>query len=119
MTDPLLPLLEQLAAHHLPSSSAPPVAQRGDGSDRQIYRFSMGNGRSWVGVTNPAQDENQAFLAMSRHFRKQGIPVPEIYAEDPQQLVYLLEDLGDQTLADWLMDLDPVSYTHLRAHETG
>ena len=107
MTDPLLPLLEQLAAHHLPSSSAPPVALRGDGSDRQIYRFSMGNGRSWVGVTNPAQDENQAFLAMSRHFRKQGIPVPEIYAEDPQQLVYLLEDLGDQTLADWLMDLDP------------
>ncbi|MGB0295296.1 MAG: aminoglycoside phosphotransferase family protein [bacterium] len=107
MTDPLLPLLEQLAAHHLPSSSAPPVALRGDGSDRQIYRFSMGNGRSWVGVTNPAQDENRAFLAMSRHFRKQGIPVPEIYAEDPQQLVYLLEDLGDQTLADWLMDLDP------------
>ena len=107
MTDPLLPLLEQLAAHHLPSLSAPPIALRGDGSDRQIYRFSTGNSRSWVGVTNPAQDENQAFLAMSRHFRKQGIPVPEIYAADPQQLVYLLEDLGDQTLADWLMDLDP------------
>ena len=56
--------------------------------------------------TNPAQDENQAFLAMSRHFRKQGIPVPEIRGRS-QQLVYLLEDLGDQTLADWLMDLDP------------
>ena len=107
MTDLLLPLLEQLAAHHLPALSTPPVALRGDGSDRQIYRFSVGNGLSWVGVTNPAQDENRAFLAMSHHFREQGIPVPEIYAEDPQQLVYLLEDLGNQTLADWLTDLDP------------
>jgi aminoglycoside/choline kinase family phosphotransferase len=107
MTDPLLPLLEQLVARHLPALFAPPVALRGDGSDRQIYRFLGDNGFSWVGVTNPAQEENRAFLEMSRHFRQQGIPVPEIYAEDRQQLVYLLEDLGDQTLADWLMDLDP------------
>jgi len=61
------------------------------------------------GLVLPIQPrtKTELFLTMSRHFRKQGLPVPEIYAEDRQQLVYLLEDLGDQTLADWLTNLDP------------
>jgi aminoglycoside/choline kinase family phosphotransferase len=42
------------------------------------------------------------FLEFSRHFRRHGLPVPEIYAEDLSQGAYLEEDLGDTTLFEFL-----------------
>ena len=38
------------------------------------------------------------FLEFSKHFRKHGLPVPEIYAEDLDHGAYLEEDFGDTTL---------------------
>jgi aminoglycoside/choline kinase family phosphotransferase len=117
MTDPLLPHLQHLAEAYTGTTLAPAVSLRGDGSDRKIYRFTH-EGQSWVGVTNPATDENAAFLEMSRHFRGKGLPVPEIYAEDRPHDCYLLEDLGDVTLADQLLAWDPAvadEARHIRA----
>ncbi len=48
------------------------------------------------------REENIAFLEFSRHFRRHGLPVPEIYAEDLAQGAYLEEDLGDTTLFEFL-----------------
>ncbi len=48
------------------------------------------------------REENVAFLEFSRHFRRHGLPVPEIYAEDLDHGAYLEEDLGDTTLFDFL-----------------
>ena len=48
------------------------------------------------------REENVAFLEFSRHFRRHGLPVPEIYAEDLSQGAYLEEDLGDTTLFEFL-----------------
>jgi aminoglycoside/choline kinase family phosphotransferase len=48
------------------------------------------------------REENVAFLAFSRHFRRHGLPVPEIYAEDLDHNAYLEEDLGDTTLFEFL-----------------
>ena len=70
---------------------------KSDGSGRKYWRLSSG-GRTAIGVHGPDLDENRAFLAFSRHFRAAGLAVPEIYAEDPAQGVYLQEDLGDVTL---------------------
>jgi aminoglycoside/choline kinase family phosphotransferase len=53
---------------------------------------------------NPDARENRAFLEFSRHFRAAGLPVPEIYAEDLDQGIYLEEDLGDTTLFQLLSD---------------
>ena len=50
----------------------------------------------------PVREENVAFLEFSRHFRRKGLPVPEIYAEDLSQGAYLEEDLGDTTLFEFL-----------------
>ncbi len=50
----------------------------------------------------PVREENLAFLEFSRHFRRHGLPVPEIYAEDLASGAYLEEDLGDTTLFDFL-----------------
>ncbi len=48
------------------------------------------------------REENVAFLEFSRHFRRHGLPVPEIYGDDLSQGAYLEQDLGDTTLFDFL-----------------
>jgi aminoglycoside/choline kinase family phosphotransferase len=48
------------------------------------------------------REENIAFIEFSRHFRRHGLPVPEIYAEDLSQGAYLEEDFGDTTLFEFL-----------------
>ena len=60
------------------------------------------DGTKVIGAENADLDENKAFIAFSRHFRATGLPVPEIYAEDPAQGLYLEEDLGDTTLFELL-----------------
>ena len=39
-----------------------------------------------------------------RHFRKHGLPVPEIYAEDARTGAYLEEDLGNTTLFEFVSE---------------
>jgi len=67
------------------------------GSDRKIFRITNGT-RTLIGIYNADRAENLAFLSFSKHFRKWGLPVPEIYAEDVERGIYLEEDLGDTTL---------------------
>jgi len=74
---------------------------RADGSNRKIYRLS-GGGKTAIGVLNADVKENRAFIEFSRHFRKEAIPVPEIYGQDPSGTAYLEEDLGDTTLFQFL-----------------
>jgi aminoglycoside/choline kinase family phosphotransferase len=71
------------------------------GSGRKIIRLSRGN-QSAIGILYGVREENVAFLAFSRHFRRHGLPVPEIYGEDLDHGAYLEEDLGDTTLFDFL-----------------
>jgi aminoglycoside/choline kinase family phosphotransferase len=94
--------LAELFARHF---GAPPVKigeLRADGSDRELFRLTAGDGRTAIGVDHRDRDENAAFIGFSRHFRAAGLPVPEIYAEDLSAGVYLEEDLGDTTLFDLL-----------------
>jgi aminoglycoside/choline kinase family phosphotransferase len=55
-----------------------------------------------IGIVYPVEAENVAFLEFSRHFRRHGLPVPEIYIQDLSENAYLEEDLGDVTLYDFL-----------------
>ena len=57
---------------------------------------------SAIGILYDVREENVAFLEFSRHFRKHGLPVPQIYAEDLSNGAYLEEDLGDTTLFEFL-----------------
>ncbi|MDD2772963.1 MAG: RNase adapter RapZ [Elusimicrobiales bacterium] len=84
-----------------PASAA---ALPGDGSDRKLFRLA-GAGRSVIGAVNADAKENAAFISFSRHFRKCGLPVPEIYAEDLQKGIYLEEDLGYANLFQLLTKL--------------
>ena len=70
-------------------------------SGRKIFRVSNQQHRA-IGILYGVRDENIAFLEFSRHFRRHGLPVPEIYAEDLDNGAYLEEDLGDTTLFEFL-----------------
>jgi aminoglycoside/choline kinase family phosphotransferase len=67
------------------------------GSYRQYFRI-IGKEKYAVGVFNPDTNENRAFVAFTKHFNKNGLNVPKIYAQDLRKNIYLLEDLGDTTL---------------------
>ena len=71
------------------------------GSGRKIIRLASGQ-VSAIGILYGVREENAAFLAFSRHFRRHGLPVPEIYAEDLEHGAYLEEDFGDTTLFEFL-----------------
>ncbi len=67
------------------------------GSNRRYFRISY-QGGSIIGVFNDDRKENEAFLSFTKHFLRQGIAVPKILAEDIANNIYLLSDLGDETL---------------------
>jgi aminoglycoside/choline kinase family phosphotransferase len=67
------------------------------GSDRRYFRIH-GATKSAVGAYNADFKENKAFIRFTQHFWKKGLPVPEIYAENLSNGVYLQTDLGDTQL---------------------
>src|SRR5260370_83794 len=71
------------------------------GSGRKIIRLANAKDCA-IGILYSVREENAAFLAFSKHFRRHGLPVPEIYAEDLAHGAYLEEDLGDTTLFELL-----------------
>jgi aminoglycoside/choline kinase family phosphotransferase len=96
-------VLKQLFEQHyqLPAEDVRPLQGQLGASGRAIFRLTGGK-FSAIGILYPVREENVAFLEFSRHFRRHGLPVPEIYAEDLSQNAYLEEDLGDTTLFEFL-----------------
>src|SRR6202521_3522218 len=86
---------------HSPVERVQPLQGQLGGSGRTIIRLA-GNKLSAIGILYDVREENAAFLEFSRHFRRLGLPVPEIYAEDLSHGAYLEEDLGDTTLFEFL-----------------
>jgi aminoglycoside/choline kinase family phosphotransferase len=97
--DILKKLFEQ--RFRFPVEQIEPVQGELGGSGRRIIRLT-GKGKSAIGILYGVREENVAFLEFSRHFRKHGLPVPEIYGEDLEHGAYLEEDLGDTSLFELL-----------------
>src|SRR5215471_12988195 len=96
-------ILRKLFEHHFhfPVEQIEPVQGELGGSGRRIMRLT-GRGKSAIGILYGVREENVAFLEFSRHFRKHGLPVPEIYGEDLEHGAYLEEDLEDTSLFELL-----------------
>ena len=97
--DVLKKLFEQY--FHSPAERVQPLQGQLGGSGRNIIRLSNAT-QSAIGILYPVREENAAFLEFSRHFRKHGLPVPEIYAEALREDAYLEQDFGDTTLFEFL-----------------
>jgi aminoglycoside/choline kinase family phosphotransferase len=97
--DVLKKLFEQ--HFHAPPERIQPLQGDLGGSGRKIIRLSTEK-VSAIGILYGVREENVAFLEFSKHFRRHGLPVPEIYAVDLSHGAYLQEDLGDTTLFEFL-----------------
>jgi aminoglycoside/choline kinase family phosphotransferase len=86
---------------HAPVQDVQPLQGHLGGSGRQIIRLANETNRA-IGILYGVREENVAFLEFSKHFRKHGLPVPEIYGEDLEHGAYLEEDLGNTTLYEFL-----------------
>jgi len=71
------------------------------GSYREYCRLTNSH-RTVIGAFNSDVKENTAFLSFTNHFKKNELPVPEVYAISSDLKKYLLEDLGNITLFDFL-----------------
>jgi aminoglycoside/choline kinase family phosphotransferase len=96
-------VLKQLYEQHFhsPADRIVPLQGQLGGSGRTIVRL-VGIAGTAIGIVYPVREENVAFLEFSRHFKKHGLPVPAIYAEDLARNAYIEEDLGDVTLFEFL-----------------
>jgi aminoglycoside/choline kinase family phosphotransferase len=98
-----LDVLKKLFEQHFygPPETVVPLQGELGGSGRKIIRLANQKNTA-IGILYGVHEENAAFLEFSKHFRRHGLPVPEIYAEDLSHGAYLEEDFGDTTLFEFL-----------------
>ncbi len=72
----------------------------GAGSNREYYRMTDENGKTYIGCVGTSKDENHAFLSLAKHFTKRRLPVPKVLAESEDELRYIQNDLGSLSLYD-------------------
>ena len=86
------------------SGSGEAVAQttplRVEASHRSFYRLRTQRRTVVLMVSPPALERNEQFITLARLFHDQGLPVPEIIAENISQGWFLLTDLGNTHLED-------------------
>jgi N-acetylmuramate 1-kinase len=71
----------------------------GDASFRKYYRVERGKDRVVLMDAPPPMENVRPFLTIARHLTRLGLSAPRILAEDVEQGLLLLEDLGDGTYA--------------------
>jgi len=91
--------INSLYEQHFGMQPASVEALSGSASSRQYFRLST-DGKSTIGVVGDNQRENHAFLALDASMRRAGIRVPEVLAVSDDEMCYLQEDLGVETLYD-------------------
>ena len=72
-----------------------PIAE--SGSARKYFRIITGD-KSLIGTYSSNIEENEAFLAFSKHFHDLGLNVPEVFAVNKEKTCYLQSDFGDDNL---------------------
>ena len=68
------------------------------GSDRIYFRVYCSDEKTFIATYSNNIKENDAFIYFSKHFKKIGAPVPEIYAVNKEHNIYIQEDFGDESL---------------------
>ena len=72
-----------------------PIAE--SGSARRYFRI-ITDDKSLIGTYSNNVEENEAFLAFSKHFHDLGLNVPEVFAVNEERTCYLQSDFGDDNL---------------------
>ena len=88
--------LKKLYTHYTGFQAAEVQELPSSGSNRRYFRL-IGE-KTLIGVIGTSVEENSAFIYMAGHFRKKGLPVPEVFCFSDDKTLYLQEDLGDTLL---------------------
>ncbi len=72
------------------------------GSNRIYYRL-QGKTKAAIGTYGSDTKENNAFVSFTKNWNKKDLPIPELYATDLENGVYIQEDLGATTLYSFLL----------------
>jgi len=77
-----------------------PVPLAGDASFRRYYRLGGDGRRAVLMDAPPPQEDVVPYIAVSQILRRLGFSAPEVFAEDRTRGFLLIEDFGDETVAD-------------------
>lgn len=97
-TENLISLYESWAKEKCSEIEKLPIS----GSNREYYRLKSKSKKA-IGTINQDKEENIAFLEFSKHFHSKGLNVPEIYADNLNENIYLQEDIGNTTLFNYII----------------
>ncbi len=76
----------------------------GAGSNRRYYRIEAADGATYIGCIGTSAEENRSFIALSRHFCSQQLPVPQVLCASDDSSVYIQQDLGTLSLFDYVRE---------------
>ncbi len=100
----LMPVAFRNAFSGTPDVPVQITSLAGDGSDRQWFRITTGDGSLILcdhGIrTGEGTAEVDAFVRIGRHLKDKGVPVPDIYAAERFAGLVILEDLGNLHLQE-------------------
>ena len=68
-----------------------------DASFRRYYRLTDGDRRAVLMDAPPPHEDVRPYVAVAEMLRGHGLSAPEIFAEDREQGILLIEDFGDDT----------------------
>lgn len=77
------------------------------GSDRTYFRIFT-PASTYIATHNLNRRETNTFVEFSRHFKQYSVPVPDIFAVNDEETIYIQEDFGDTSL---LNKLEQLSHT--------
>lgn len=98
-------ILQQLFELHFNEKATNAHQLDPSGSERVYYRITSAS-NSAIGVFNNNINENEAFFSFTLSLAKSGVAVPSIYANAKDRKHYLLSDLGDTTLYNYLREVN-------------
>lgn len=82
----------------------------GDASTRRYYRLHANDKKSFVAcLDNRCDEDSNPFVVTQKFLSNYGVRVPKIYDIDLKRGYILEEDLGDQTLLQYLSQVDNLS----------
>lgn len=89
--------IAQLFKHHFREDLTQLTPLAKSGSNRSYYRVQSRH-HTAIATHHTDPRENHAFVALSRHFANYQLNVPQLYADDLPNGIYLQQDLGNETL---------------------
>lgn len=71
------------------------------GSDRIYFRIYT-TSTTFIATYNLNIQENKTFISFAKHFKLKALPVPEIYCVNDDATIYIQEDVGKNSLLNFL-----------------